>query len=89
MVGLEQDKSGTILQSYCILSMIAGYGVDIRECEESPENLVVRILGIEVYFEIPKLTCKLPLQLISDGTYNSVSIDQTIEQMIKYTERVR
>lgn len=89
MAGLEQDRISTILQSYCILSMVAGYEVDIRECEENPENLIARIIGIEVFFEIPKRTCKLPLQLLSDGTYNSVSIEQTIQQMIEYTENVR
>ena len=86
---VTQTKVYAILQSYCTLSMVAGYEVDIRECEERPENLVVRILGVGVYFELPKSTCKLPLQLLSDGTYNSVSIEQTIEQMKKYMERVR
>jgi hypothetical protein len=91
-MGINMDglgKENTILQSYCMMSMIAGYEVDIRECEEHPENLIVRILGAEVYFELPKSVCVLPLQLISDGTYNSVSILQTIDQMREYTKKVR
>lgn len=83
------DNTKVILQSYCMMSMIAGYEVDIRECEQHPENLIVRILGAEVYFEISKSECVLSLQLISDGTYNSVSIIQTVDQMENYNKKVR
>lgn len=88
-VELDISLEELYLQAICSFAMIAGYDVSIRESNENPCNLVIKILGTDIAVEIPKKVCMLPLALIENNVYNSVSSNDTKEGLIKFIQEIR